>query len=179
MLKNEFVNLKVSTDPLAKLAYVYVRQSSLSQVTHQRESTEPQYHLVQQAIKLGWPRERVEVIDDDLGKSGASASERQGFQFLPAEIGLGRVGLVLSFDASRLAQNNSDWYQLLELCSVFGTLFSDCERVYDPGLYTDRMLLGLSGMMSEAELHQLRRRMHSGAWNKASAGNCGFLCQWD
>jgi DNA invertase Pin-like site-specific DNA recombinase len=170
MLRTELSSPKVSTEHLAKLAYVYVRQSSLSQVTHHHESTELQYHLVERAVRLGWPQERVKVIDDDLGKSGASANERHGFQSLLAEIGLGRVGLVLSFDASRLARNNSDWYQLLELCSVFGVLFSDSERVYDPGLYTDRMLLGLSGMMSEAELHQLRRRLQGGAWNKAQRG---------
>ena len=170
MLRTELSGMKVSTEHLAKLAYVYVRQSSLKQVIQHSESTELQYHLVERAVRLGWPHERIEVIDDDLGKSGASASERQGFQFLLAEISLGRVGLVLSFDTSRLARNNSDWYQLLELCSVFGTLFSDSERVYDPGLYTDRMLLGLSGMMSEAELHQLRRRLHSGACNKAQRG---------
>jgi DNA invertase Pin-like site-specific DNA recombinase len=129
-----------------------------------------QYHLVERAVEMGWPRARVKVIDDDLGKSGRSATERHGFQRLLAEISLGAVGLVLSFDASRLARNNRDWYQLIELCSVFGALIADNERVYDPGLYTDRMLLGLSGMMSEAELHQLKRRLHAGAWNKARRG---------
>jgi DNA invertase Pin-like site-specific DNA recombinase/transposase len=161
---------KVTTEHQAKLAYVYIRQSSLGQVTRHRESTDLQYQLVERAIQLGWPRGRVEVIDEDLGKSGRSAAERSGFQNLIAEIGLGKVGLVLSFDASRLARNNRDWYQLLELCSIFGTLIADSERVYDPGTYTDRLLLGLSGMMSEAELHQLKRRLHSGSWNKAARG---------
>ena len=170
MIRPELLGSKVSTEHQAKLAYVYVRQSSLGQVTRHQESTDLQYHLVERAVELGWPRERVKVIDEDLGKSGSSASERQGFQHLLAEIGLGRAGLVLSFDASRLARNNRDWYQLLELCSVFGALIADSDRVYDPGLYTDRMLLGLSGMMSEAELHQLKRRLHAGAWNKAQRG---------
>ncbi len=161
---------KITTEHLAKLAYIYVRQSSLEQVIRHRESTDLQYQLVDRAVQLGWPRERVKVIDEDLGKSGASATERSGFQRLIAEIGLGRVGLVLSFDASRLARNNRDWYQLLELCSVFGTLIADSERVYDPALYTDRLLLGLSGMMSEAELHQLKKRLQTGAWNKAARG---------
>ncbi len=166
----EYISSKVTTSHQAKLAYVYVRQSSLVQMLRHGESTELQYHLVERAVQLGWPRERVKTIDEDLGKSGASAVDRSGFQSLMTEIGLGRVGLVLSFDASRLARNNSDWYQLLELCSMFGTLIADGESLYDPRLYADRMLLGLSGMMSEAELHHLRRRLQAGAWNKAERG---------
>jgi len=158
---------KITTQHRAKLAYVYIRQSSLGQVTHHRESTDLQYQLVSRAVGLGWPQQRVKVIDEDLGKSGASASERSGFQNLIAEIGLGKVGLVLSFDASRLARNNYDWYRLLELCGIFGSLIADSERVYDPNVFTDRLLLGLAGMMSEAELHQIKRRMHAGEWNKA------------
>jgi DNA invertase Pin-like site-specific DNA recombinase len=105
----------------------------------------------------------VEVIDEDLGKSGADAFARGGFQHLLAEISLARAGLVLSFDASRLARNNRDWYQLLEVCSIFGTLIADGERLYDPRLYHDRLLLGLTGMRSLAELHQLKQRMQAGA----------------
>jgi len=153
MLKTDAAASKATTEQQARLAYVYVRQSSLGQVTQHRESTDLQYQLVTRAVQLGWPRERVRVIDEDLGKSGASAADRLGFQHLMAEVGLGRVGLVLSFDASRLARNNCDWYQLLDLSGIFGTLIADSERVYDPNLYTDRLLLGLSGMMSEAELH--------------------------
>jgi len=164
------VHSKVSTKHQAKLAYLYIRQSSLGQVTHHRESTDLQYQLVTRAVQLGWPEERVKIIDEDLGKSGTSATEREGFQYLIAEIGLGRVGLVLSFDASRLARNNCDWYQLLELCGIFGSLIADSERVYDPNIFTDRLLLGLTGMMSEAEVHQIKRRMHAGAWNKAKRG---------
>jgi DNA invertase Pin-like site-specific DNA recombinase/uncharacterized protein YndB with AHSA1/START domain len=161
---------KVTTAHQAKLAYVYVRQSSLSQVTRHGESTELQYRLVDRAVALGWPRERVQIIDDDLGKSGASAEQRLGFQQLIAEIGLARVGLVISLDASRLARNNSDWYRLVELCAVFGTLIADGEQLYDPRRYHDRLLLGLSGMMSEAELHQLKVRLHAGERQKAERG---------
>jgi DNA invertase Pin-like site-specific DNA recombinase len=170
MITTDTVHPLITTTHRAKLAYVYVRQSSLSQVTRHGESTDLQYHLVDRAITLGWPRERVITIDDDLGKSGASAERRLGFQRLMAEIGLAHVGLVLSLDASRLARNNSDWYQLLELCSVFGALIADSERVYDPSTYHDRLLLGLSGMMSEAELHHLRQRLQAGERNKAERG---------
>jgi len=166
----ESLHSKVTTTHRAKLAYVYVRQSSLGQVTRHSESTELQYRLVERAIHLGWPRERISVIDEDLGKSGASTDQRLGFQHLIAEIGLARVGLVISLDASRLARNNRDWYQLLELCSIFGTLIADAEQVYDPRTYHDRLLLGLSGMMSEAELHQLRLRLHAGELQKAARG---------
>jgi DNA invertase Pin-like site-specific DNA recombinase len=123
---------RVTTAHKAKLAYIYVRQSTAGQVRHHQESTELQYHLVDRAVTLGWPRERVAVIDDDLGKSGTSSAERQGFQRLISEIGLGKAGLVLSLDASRLARNNRDWHQLLELCSIFGVLIADGERLYEP-----------------------------------------------
>lgn len=154
----------------AKLAYIYVRQSSVTQVKHHQESTELQYRLVDRAVALGWPRERVQVIDEDLGKSGAGHADRQGFQKLIAEIGLGNAGLVISLDASRLARNNRDWHQLLELCSLFGVIIADGERLYDPSAYHDRLLLGLSGIMSEAELHQIRMRLHQGELQKAARG---------
>ena len=154
----------------AKLAYVYVRQSSPGQVRHHQESTELQYRLVERATLFGWPGERVHVIDDDLGKSGASSRDRHGFQTLIAEVGLGKAGLVLSLDASRLARNNRDWHQLLELCSLFGVLIADGERLYDPAAYHDRLLLGLSGIMSEAELHQIKIRLHQGERQKAARG---------
>jgi len=165
-----FSSSKITNEHLAKLAYVYVRQSSLSQVIRHTESTGLQYELVGRAAQFGWPEERVKVIDDDLGKSGASADTRLGFQYLIAEIGLGKVGIVVSMDASRLSRNNADWYQLLELCSLFGVLIADGESLYDPRLYADRLLLGLSGMMSEAELHQIKLRMHNGARHKAERG---------
>ncbi|PHK93466.1 transposase [Pseudoroseomonas rhizosphaerae] len=161
---------RVTTAHRAKLAYVYIRQSSAGQVRQHQESTELQYRLVDRAAGLGWPRERIAVIDDDLGKSGATSAGRQGFQHLIAEIGLGKAGLVLSLDASRLARNNRDWHQLLELCSIFGVVIADGERLYDPGAYHDRLLLGLSGIMSEAELHQIRLRLHQGERQKAARG---------
>src|SRR5213594_3336476 len=161
---------RVTTAHRAKLAYIYVRQSTAGQVRQHQESTELQYRLVDRAILFGWPKKRVEVIDDDLGKSGASSDDRYGFQRLIAEIGLGKAGLVLSLDASRLARNNRDWHQLLELCSVFGVLIADGERLYDPRAYHDRLLLGLSGIMSEAELHQIRMRLHLGERQKAARG---------
>lgn len=120
---------KVTDTHRAKFAYVYIRQSSLNQVVHNGESTELQYQLVERAVGLGWPRDRVQVIDDDLGKSAATSDERHGFQSLIAAVGLGQVGLVLSFDASRLARNNSDWHRLIELCSLFTTLIADGEQV--------------------------------------------------
>ena len=161
---------RLTTTHRAKLAYIYVRQSSVHQVRQHQESTELQYRLVDRAIGLGWPNERVQVIDEDLGKSGSGSVERRGFQKLIAEIGLGNAGLVVSLDASRLARNNRDWHQLLELCSVFGVLIADGERLYDPQAYHDRLLLGLSGIMSEAELHQIRIRLHQGERQKAARG---------
>jgi DNA invertase Pin-like site-specific DNA recombinase len=147
-----------------------VRQSSVAQVRQNQESTELQYRLVDRALQLGWPRERVQVIDEDLGRSGATSEGRHGFQRLIAEIGLGHAGLVLSLDASRLARNNRDWYQLVELCALFGVLIADGERLFDPGAYHDRLLLGLSGIMSEAELHQIKVRLHQGERQKAARG---------
>jgi len=161
---------KITTAHRAKAAYVYVRQSSPGQVLHHSESTTLQYRLVERAVTLGWPQERITLIDEDLGKSGTSSVQRLGFQQLIAEIGLAHVGLVLSLDASRLARNNSDWHQLIELCSLFGTLIADSEQVYDPRQYHDRLLLGLSGMMSEAELHPLKLRLQAGQQQKAARG---------
>jgi DNA invertase Pin-like site-specific DNA recombinase len=161
---------RLTTAHRAKFAYIYVRQSSVNQVRQHQESTQLQYRLVDRAIGLGWPHERVQVIDEDLGKSGAGSVERHGFQKLIAEIGLGNAGLVVSLDASRLARNNRDWHQLLELCSVFGVLIADGERLYDPCAYHDRLLLGLSGIMSEAELHQIKLRLHQGERQKAARG---------
>ena len=160
----------ISTSHRARTAYIYVRQSSVTQVIHHSESTDLQYGLVERAVRLGWPRDRVVVIDDDLGKSGSSSNERYGFQRLIAEIGLGQAGLVVSLDASRLARNSSDWHRLLELCGLFDTLIADGERLYDPRAYHDRLLLGLSGIMSEAELHNLKLRLHAGGRNKAFRG---------
>jgi DNA invertase Pin-like site-specific DNA recombinase len=176
---NMLLNLEspVTTSHRAKLAYIYVRQSTAGQVRQHQESTELQYRLVDRAAAFGWPKERIEVIDDDLGKSGTSSDGRGGFQRLIAEIGLGKAGLVLSLDASRLARNNRDWHQLLELCSLFGVLIADGERLYDPCAYHDRLLLGLSGIMSEAELHQIKLRLHQGERQKAARGELRLPCR--
>jgi DNA invertase Pin-like site-specific DNA recombinase len=160
----------ITAEHLARWAYVYVRQSCPGQVLRHGESTSLQYQLVEQVVAWGWPRDRVRVIDDDLGRSGTSTEGRDGFQFLLSEIALGRAGLVMSLDASRLSRKNSDWHKLIELCALFGTLIADGERLYDPRIYGDRMLLGLSGMMSEAELHSLKVRLRDGARNKAARG---------
>ena len=165
-----FIPSKITTAHRAKFACVYLRQSTLGQVLHNTESTARQYALVERAVALGWPKDRVLVIDEDLGRSGASADLRSGFQQLMTEVGLAQVGLVLSIEASRLARNNSDWYRLLELCSIFGALIADAEVVYDPRTYHDRLLLGLAGMMSEAELHQIKMRQEAGKRSKAARG---------
>src|SRR5260221_8406737 len=170
LMVSNVVDERLTTAHRAKLAYIYVRQSSVHQVRQHQESTELQYRLVDRAVRLGWPHEREQGIDEDLGKSGAGGVERQGFQKLIAEIGLGNAGLVISLDASRLARNNPHWHQLLELCPVFGVLIADGERLYDPRAYHDRLLLGLSGIMSEAELHQIQMRLHQGERQKASRG---------
>jgi DNA invertase Pin-like site-specific DNA recombinase len=157
-----------------RLAVVYVRQSTLRQVDRHPESTRLQYALAERAQQLGWARERVVVIDDDLGRSGASAAVRPGFQRLVAEVGLGRVGLVLGAEMSRLARSCRDWHQLLEICALFDTLIADGDGVLDPAAYNDRLLLGLKGTMSEAELHILKSRMHAGRAAKARRGELFF-----
>jgi DNA invertase Pin-like site-specific DNA recombinase len=151
-------------------AVVYVRQSTLRQVEQNRESTRLQYGLADRACRLGWRRDQVVVIDDDLGRSGAATSDRPGFQRLVAEVGLGHVGLVLGIEVSRLARSCRDWHQLLEMCALFDTLIGDADGIYDPGTYNDRLLLGLKGTMSEAELHILKSRMHEGRRAKAQRG---------
>jgi DNA invertase Pin-like site-specific DNA recombinase len=153
---------------------IYVRQSTLAQVRKRTTSTARQYDLVQRAVDLGWPRERVVVIDDDQGQSGASAADRDGFQRLVADVGLGRVGAVLSLEVSRLARSCSDWYRLIEICALAHTLVIDEEGVYDPNLYNDRLLLGFKGTMSEAELHWLKARLDGGKLERAQEGKLRF-----
>jgi DNA invertase Pin-like site-specific DNA recombinase len=161
---------KLSTRHHERLAVVYVRQSSAHQVQHHQESTQLQYGLVTHAERFGWPRERILVIDDDQGVSGASSEGRLGFQRLLAEVALDHVGIILGVEMSRLARSCKDWYQLLEVCALFGTLISDLDGLYDPSCYNDRLLLGLKGTMSEAELHVLQQRMWQGALQKARRG---------
>jgi len=161
---------KIAPDHLRRSAIVYVRQSSASQVEHNRESTARQYQLVDRAVALGWPRERITVLDEDLGLSGSGLTERSGFARMTAEVALGHVGLVLGLEVSRLARNNADWYRLLDLCGVTHTLIGDADGIYHPGLFNDRLVLGLKGTMSEAELHVLRARLDGGIRNKAARG---------
>ncbi len=161
---------KIRPHHLDRLAVVYVRQSSPQQVLNHRESAALQYGLARRAADLGWPAERVLVIDEDQGLSGRSAADRLGFQRLLAEVGLNHVGLVLGIEMSRLARSCKDWHQLLELCALFGTLLADQDGLYDPAHPNDRLLLGLKGTMSEAELHLLKGRMEQGRRNKARRG---------
>lgn len=154
---------------------VYVRQSTLQQMVRHQESTRLQYALVEHAQELGFSRESIVVIDDDLGRSGKSAEGRPGFQRLVAEVGLGHVGLILGVEMSRLARSCRDWHQLLEVCALFGTLICDQDGIYDPAQYNDRLLLGLKGTMSEAELHMLKQRMLQGKLQKARRGELGSL----
>jgi DNA invertase Pin-like site-specific DNA recombinase len=155
---------------LDRLAIVYVRQSTPQQVLDHRESTARQYALADRAVALGWPRDRVVTIDDDLGKSGQSIEGRPGFQRLLAEVALDHVGLILGLEVSRLARSCKDWRQLLELCGRSRVLLADADGVYDPTEYADRLLLGLHGVMNEAELHVLKQRMYQGKLNKARRG---------
>lgn len=161
---------KIQAHHQARLAVIYVRQSTPRQVRENVESTALQYQLARRAVELGWRHDRVLVIDDDLGQSAQTATHRLGFQRLLAEVGLNHVGLVLGIEMSRLARSCKDWYQLLELCAVFRSLLADQDGVYDPTDYNDRLLLGLKGTMSEAELHILRARMEQGKRHKAERG---------
>ena len=171
----ERLGSKVCDRHLARLAVVYVRQSTRQQVIDHGESTRLQYGLVERAVALGWPASRVLVIDEDLGKSGSSAAGRVGFGRLVTEITLGHVGLVLGIEMSRLARSGADWYQLLELCALSGALLADADGVYDPVDYNDRLLLGLKGTMSEAELHLLKQRMLAGKQAKARRGELAIV----
>jgi DNA invertase Pin-like site-specific DNA recombinase len=162
--------LKITAHHLARHAIVYLRQSSAAQVAHNRESTERQYALAAKAADLGWSAERIIVIDEDLGLSGAGVVARSGFMRLTSEVALGRVGLVLGLEVSRLARNNADWHRLIDLAGLTDTLIGDADGIYHPALFNDRLLLGLKGTMSEAELHVLRARLNGGIRNKAARG---------
>jgi DNA invertase Pin-like site-specific DNA recombinase len=161
---------KVTPSHTHRAAVIYVRQSSSAQVEHNRESTERQYALVHRAVDLGWHREQVTIIDEDLGLSGAGIAKRAGFARLAADVALAKVGIVLGLEVSRLARNNADWYRLLDLCGMTDTLIGDADGVYHPALFNDRLVLGLKGTMSEAELHILRARLDGGIRNKAARG---------
>jgi DNA invertase Pin-like site-specific DNA recombinase len=161
---------KIKPVHIQRAAVIYVRQSTASQVEHHRESTARQYALVERACDLGWPKGQVVIIDEDLGISGASVGNRTGFARMASEVALGRVGIILGLEVSRLARNNADWYRLLDLCVITDTLIGDSDGLYHPGLFNDRLVLGLKGTMSEAELHIIRARLDGGIRNKAQRG---------
>jgi DNA invertase Pin-like site-specific DNA recombinase len=161
---------KITSSHLSRAAAIYVRQSTLAQVERNRESTARQYDLVARAQGLGWARERVRVVDADLGISGSVTGQRDGFDALIAEVALGQVGIILALEVSRLARDNAAWYRLLDLAGACDTLVADADGVYHPGLFNDRLLLGMKGIMSEAELHVLRARLDGGIRNKAARG---------
>jgi len=161
---------KVTASHRARDAYVYVRQSTLLQVQVHTESLARQYDLRQRATALGWPAHQVVVIDEDLGRSGASAAGRPGFSDLVADVGLGKAGIILVLEVSRLARSNADWYQLLDLCALTDTLIADADGIYHPAAYNDRLILGLKGTLSEAELHLIRSRLTEGLRHKAARG---------
>jgi DNA invertase Pin-like site-specific DNA recombinase len=164
------VSLKVQPHHLERGAYLYIRQSSMRQVIENIESTKRQYALRDRATALGWSDDQVMVIDSDQGESGASASWREGFQRLVTDVGMGRAGIVMGLEVSRLARNNADWHRLLEICALADTLILDEDGVYDPANFNDRLLLGLKGTMSEAELHVIKARLRGGILNKVRRG---------
>jgi DNA invertase Pin-like site-specific DNA recombinase len=161
---------KIRPAHLGRAAVVYVRQSTPGQTERNLESTDRQYALVGRAVELGWSRRAVEVIDEDLGVSGSAGTARSGFARLTADIALGRVGIVFGLEVSRLARSNADWYRLLDLAGITDTLIADADGIYHPASFNDRLVLGLKGTMSEAELHVLRARLEGGIRNKAARG---------
>jgi DNA invertase Pin-like site-specific DNA recombinase len=171
------VSAKIGPVHLGRDAYVYVRQSTLTQLREHTESLIRQYELRERAVALGWAARQVRVIDSDLGRSGAEATSRKGFKDLVADVGLGRVGIIFGIEVSRLARNNADWYQLLDLCALTDTLIADTDGVYHPADFNDRLVLGLKGTMSEAELHLIRSRLTAGLRHKAPGASCGSFCR--
>ena len=161
---------KVKPTHTHRTAVIYVRQSNPAQVEHNRESTERQYELVQRAIDLGWQRDQITLVDEDLGVSADGIAKRAGFAQLTADVALLKVGIVVGIEVSRLARNNADWYRLLDLCGITDTLLADTDGIYHPALFNDRLVLGLKGTMSEAELHILRERLNGGIRHKAARG---------
>src|ERR1700723_937053 len=162
--------LKVQAHHLERGAYLDIRQSSMRQVIENVESAKRQYALRGRAIALGWRDEQIIVVDNDQGESGASAAWREGFQRLVSDVGMGRAGIVMGLEVSRLARNNADWHRLLEICALADTLILDEDGVYDPASFNDRLLLGLKGTMSEAELHVIKARLRGGILNKVRRG---------
>src|SRR5215471_15384521 len=165
---------KITASHLSLAAVIYVRQSTLMQVERNTESTLRQYDLASRARQLGWPREAIRVIDEDLGISGSVTGQRDGFEGMVAEVALGQVGSIVALEASRLARDNAAWYRLLDLAGICDTLVADADGVYHPALFNDRLVLGMKGIMSEAELHVLRARLEGGIKNKAARGEICF-----
>src|SRR5213078_197460 len=161
---------KIQAHHLKRFAYLYVRQSTLRQVFENTESTKRQYALRDRAVALGWPRDEIVVIDGDLGHTATAAGDREGFERVVTEVGMGSVGIVLGLEVSRLARNSSDWHRLLEISALADTLILDEDGVYNPTNFNDRLLLGLKGTMSEAELHLLKARLRGGLLNKVRRG---------
>ena len=168
-------DVKISSAHLQRDAYLYIRQSTPRQVMENKESTLRQYALRERAVTYGWPLERIHVIDNDLGKSGANAQHRDGFQELVSEVALSKAGIVMGLEVSRLARNSADWHRLIELCAMSGALILDQDGLYDPTCFNDRLVLGLKGTMSEAELHILKSRMRGGVLNKARRGELEMM----
>lgn len=174
MMLGSDVHRKVTASHLRREAFLYVRQSTLKQVIENTESTKRQYALSDRAVALGWGPDRIRTIDSDLGQSGATAEIREGFKILVSEVGLGRAGIVMGLEVSRLARNSTEWHRLVEICALTDTLILDEDGIYDPAQFNDRLLLGLKGTLSEAELHVLRARLRGGILNKASRGELGM-----
>src|SRR4029077_7218962 len=169
---------KISASHLCRAACIYLRQSTPAQVEHNRESTQRQYALASKATTLGWPSQQVVVIDEDLGVSGSGVVARNGFARLTAEVALGHVGIVLGLEVSRLSRNNADWYRLLDLCGITDTLIGDADGVYHPALFNDRLLIGLTGTMTEAGLHVLGHVCSVGSATRPRAANCVAIFPW-
>lgn len=168
------MNSKIQVQHRQKMAYVYLRQSTMAQVYHHQESTQRQYALKDRALELGWPADQIRVLDADLGQSGSQMNNRQDFKTLVADVSLEKVGAVFALEASRLSRCCSDWHRLLEICSLTGTLIVDADGCYDPADFNDQLLLGLKGTMSQAELHFIRARLQGGKRNKAQRGELRF-----
>src|SRR6266545_2554694 len=161
---------KITASHRSRVVIIYVRQSTLAQLERNTESTARQYDLAERAVELGWPSSAVRVVDADLGVSGSVLGQRDWFESLVADVALGQVGIILALEVSRLARDNAAWYRLLDLAGACDTLVADADGVYHPGLFNDRLVLGMKGIMSEAELHVLRARLEGGIRNKAARG---------
>ena len=161
------MSTKITPYHTDRMAYVYLRQSTMGQVLHHQESTERQYALKNRALECGWTTDKVRVLDGDLGISGAYVANRQDFKTLVADVSLNKVGAIFALEASRLSRSSSDWNRLFDLCSLTDTLIIDEDGSYNPSDFNDQLLLGLKGMMSQAELHFIRARLHGGKLNKA------------